>query len=301
MEVAVDPGSGLPEPLEASEAAPSSEGPDLARAAGERRAQPGSGNHLITVMSPKGGTGKTTIATNLGVTLARRHPGEVVVVDLDLQFGDVGGALRLLPDSTIADIAARWPVDSVGVKLHLTEHHTGLLALCAPEDPAQADDVEPAHVESILALLSVSFRYVIVDSEPGLSEHVLSALDCSTDIAMVCSTDVHSVRGLRKAMRTLDLIGMTAARRHLVINRADAKVNLTIAEIESAVGCGADVLVPSAREIVLAVNEGVPVAETGSPPQVVRAFEQLADRFEEAAAAADSAGGFGRLFRRGER
>ena len=257
--------------------------------------------YVITVMSPKGGTGKTTIATNLAVALEQRHPGEVVVVDIDLQFGDVGGALRLLPDTTIVDLAHRWPVDSVGIKLHLTQHHTGLLALCAPEDPADADEVSAAHIESILALLSASFRYVVVDSDPGLSEGGLSALDCSTDVVMVCSTDVHSVRGLRKATTVMDLIGMTRPRRHFVLNRADAKVNLTIDDIESAVGRRADVLVPVSREIAIGANEGTPIVEAGTPPNVVRAFEQLVARFEPIPELATSAGGIGRLFRRSER
>ena len=242
------------------------------------------GHKIITILSPKGGAGKTTTATNLAVGLARRHPRQVVLVDIDLQFGDVAGVLRLSPEATFSDVVRRWPMDAGTLKLQLAPHHSELFALCAPSNPAEADEITATHVEGVLSALSTCFRYVIVDTDPGLSERVLSALDVSTDVVMVCGTDVPSVRGLRKALDALDLIGMHEPTRHFALNRADAKTNLPTADIEASIGHTVDVTIPSSRDVVLATNEGVPIMESQSNPAIVASFERLCDRFEISAA-----------------
>lgn len=234
-------------------------------------------SRIITILSPKGGAGKTSTAANLAIGLARHHPREVVLVDLDLQFGDVASNLRLSPKATITDIARRWPVDTAQLKLALTGHHTGLYTLCAPLNPAEADEITAEQVSWILRALRQTVRYVIVDTDPGLSERVLSALDVSTDIVLVCSTEVPSIRGLRKALEALDVVGLTEARRVFLLNRADAKVGLDEADIERTVGQSVDIRVPSSLDMVLATNDGVPVLESGKNQGLVKAFEHLAD------------------------
>jgi len=236
-------------------------------------------SRIITILSPKGGAGKTTAATNLAVGLAKVHPKEVVLVDLDLQFGDVASNLRLSPTSTITDVVRRWPCDSAQLKLALTPHHTGLYTLCAPLNPAEADEIVAEHVTGIIRALHRSFRYVVVDTDPGLSERVLSALDVSTDMVMICSTEVPSIRGLKKALEALDVIGLTTAQRLLVLNRSDAKVGVDIDALERTVGHRVDIRVPSSIDVVLATNDGIPVMESERNPDLVRAFQGLVDQF----------------------
>jgi pilus assembly protein CpaE len=236
-------------------------------------------SRIITILSPKGGAGKTSSATNLAVGLAKKHPREVVLVDLDLQFGDVASNLRLQPTSTILDLARAWPVDSAQVKLALTKHSSGLYTLCAPLSPAEADEITAEHVIGVLRALHRSFKFVIVDTDPGLSERVLSALDVSTDMVMICSTEVPSIRGLKKALEALDVVGLTTARRVLVLNRSDAKVGVDIDQLERTIGRAVDVRVPSSIDMVLATNDGIPVMESGRNPALVRAFEQLVEQF----------------------
>ena len=236
-------------------------------------------SRIITILSPKGGAGKTTAATNLAVGLAKVHPKEVVLIDLDLQFGDVASNLRLSPTSTITDVVRRWPCDSAQLKLALTPHHTGLYTLCAPLNPAEADEILAEHVIGVIRALRRSFRYVVVDTDPGLSERVLSALDVSTDMVMICSTEVPSIRGLKKALEALDVIGLTDARRMLVLNRSNAKVGVDIDALERTVGHRVDVRVPSSIDMVLATNDGIPVMESERNPELVRAFQELVDLF----------------------
>lgn len=256
-------------------------------------------NRIITILSPKGGSGKTTVGVNLAVELAARHPREVVLLDLDLQFGDVAGVLRLSPKNTIGGIARRWPVDSANLKLALTPHNSGLYTLCAPLTPAEADDVTAAHVAGVVSVLHQSFPYVIVDTDPGLSERVLSALDMCTDVVMVCATDVPSIQGLAKALEALDVVGLTAPRRHFLLNRSDAKVGVDLDEIEKTVGAPIDVRVPSSIDVVKATNGGVPIMQSRSNDAIVKSFERLADRFDSSANAADAPSSGGRrLFKR---
>jgi pilus assembly protein CpaE len=236
-------------------------------------------NRIITILSPKGGAGKTTAATNLAVGLAKHHPKDVVLVDLDLQFGDVASNLRLSPASTITDVVRRWPCDTTQLKLALTPHHTGLYTLCAPLNPAEADEITAEHVSGIIRALHRSFTHVVVDTDPGLTERVLSALDVSTDMVMICSTEVPSIRGLKKALDALDVIGLTSARRLLVLNRSDARVGVDVDALERTVGQRVDVRVPSSIDMVLATNDGVPVMESERNPELVRAFQGLVHHF----------------------
>lgn len=236
-------------------------------------------SRIITILSPKGGAGKTSSATNLAVGLAKKYPREVVLVDLDLQFGDVASNMRLQPTTTIIDLARAWPVDSAQVKLALTSHSCGLYTLCAPLNPAEADEITADHVTGVLRALHRSFRFVVVDTDPGLSERVLSALDVSTDMVMICSTEVPSIRGLKKALEALDVVGLTTARRILVLNRSNAKVGVDIDQLERTIGRAVDVRVPSSIDMVLATNDGIPVMESGRNPDLVRAFEHLVEQF----------------------
>ena len=236
-------------------------------------------SRIITILSPKGGAGKTSTATNLAVGLAKKFPKEVVLVDLDLQFGDVASNLRLHPTSTLVDVTRAWPVDSAQVKMALTSHPCGLYTLCAPLNPAEADEITADHVTGVLRALHRSFRFVIVDTDPGLSERVLSALDVSTDMVMICSTEVPSIRGLKKALEALDVVGLTTARRVLLLNRSDAKVGVDIDQLERSLGCQVDVRVPSSIDMVLATNNGSPIMESNRNLDLVRAFEQLVAQF----------------------
>lgn len=260
----------------------------------------GAVHRLITILSPKGGSGKTTVGTNLAVSLALRHPRKVVLVDLDLQFGDVASVLRLQPTTTIGDIARRWPLDSANLKLTLTPHQSGLYTLCAPLTPAEADDVAAEHVAGVLQVLHRSFEYVVVDTDPGLSERVLSALDVCTDLVMVCATDVPSIQGLSKALEALDVIGLTGPGRHFLLNRADAKVGLDFDDIERMIGVPIDIRVPSSIDMVKATNGGVPIMMSRTNDSIVSAFEALTDMFDnDSSGSSDGTlGGARRLFKR---
>lgn len=236
-------------------------------------------HRVITVTAPKGGAGKSVIATNLAAGLASVEPGRVVIVDLDLQFGDVAGGLQLSPEKTIAGAARTPSMDVTSLKAFLTPHPMDLYALCAPNSPAEADDVSADSVASIVRLLSEEFRYVVVDTPAGLGEHSLAVFDVTTDFVLVGNMDVPTVRALRKELDVLDELGLVRAPRHFVLSRSDSRVGLDQRDVEATVGMKVGVAIPSSRSVPLAFNQGVPLVTSDPKSPVSRALMELVRRF----------------------
>lgn len=237
---------------------------------------------VITVMSPKGGAGKTTVATNLAVRLGVAAPGRVALMDLDLQFGDAGSALGLGPQSTVADAARASSLDSTSLKVFLEPRPGGIYLLAGPHLPAEADDIESASVGHMIDILASEFDYVVIDTASGLDEYGLAAADKSDDLVLICATDVPSVRGMRKALDAFDLLGMTGPRRHLVLNRADARVGLSPKDVQTTLGVTFDASIPSSRSVPISTNQGSPVVESESRSLVAKALTQFCDSFVSA-------------------
>jgi pilus assembly protein CpaE len=235
---------------------------------------------VITVASPKGGVGKTTVSANLAIGLTAAAPQSTVLVDLDVQFGDVASALGLAPEYALPDVA-HGPAaeDTMVLKTFLTQHPSGLYAVCGAESPAAGDTVTGADVSRLLTSLAREFRYVVVDTAPGLSEQTLAALDRATDVVMVTSMDVPGVRGLRKELDVLRELCMIPAGRHVVMNLADAKGGLSVRDVETAIGTGVDVVIPRSAAVPVSTNQGVPIVAGGRKDPAARELRRLVSRF----------------------
>lgn len=235
---------------------------------------------VIIVASPKGGTGKTTVATNLAVGLARREPHSTVLVDLDVQFGDVASALQLRPDYSLTDaVAGPSSQDAMVLKTFLGLHATGLYALCAPDAPATGSHVTADQISKLLDLLALHFRYVVVDTAPGLGEHVLAALDRATDIVQVCGLDVPSVRGLRKELDVLAELGISPLAYTIVLNFADRHGGLSVRDVEGTIGRSVDIILPPSRAVLIATNHGIPLLQNDARNPVTKELRRLVARF----------------------
>jgi pilus assembly protein CpaE len=235
---------------------------------------------VITVASPKGGVGKTTVSANLAIGLTAAAPQSTVLVDLDVQFGDVASALGLAPEYALPDVA-HGPAaeDTMVLKTFLTQHPSGLYAVCGAESPAAGDTVTGADVSRLLTSLAREFRYVVVDTAPGLSEQTLAALDRATDVVMVTSMDVPGVRGLRKELDVLRELCMIPAGRHVVMNLADARGGLSVRDVETAIGTGVDVVIPRSAAVPVSTNQGVPIVAGGRKDPAARELRRLVSRF----------------------
>ncbi|SNR66979.1 AAA family ATPase [Blastococcus mobilis] len=235
---------------------------------------------VITIASPKGGVGKTTVSTNLAIGLTAAAPQSTVLVDLDVQFGDVASALSLVPEYTLPD-AVRGPAseDTMVLKTFLTQHPSGLYAVCGAESPAAGDTVTGEDVTRLLASLAREFRYVVVDTAPGLSEQTLAALDRATDVIMLTSMDVPGVRGLRKELDVLRELAMIPAGRHIVMNFADPKGGLTVRDVETTIGAGVDVVLPRSKAVPASTNQGVPILQSNRRDPMAKEMRRLVSRF----------------------
>lgn len=236
---------------------------------------------VIAVMSPKGGVGKTTVATNLAVGLGKATPMSVVIVDLDLQFGDVASGLLLEPEFTITDaVMGAASQDSMVLKTYLTVHPAGIYALCAPRSPVEMDRITAAHVTHLLNQLRQEFQYIVVDTAPGLGEHVLATLEQATDAVWICGMDVPSIRGMRTGFQILEDLGLVPEQRHIVLNMADRRAGLTLKDVEATIGVPVDVVLPRSRTLPFSTNKGVPVLQEGNRDPAAKGLRQLVDRFK---------------------
>ncbi|WP_442543650.1 AAA family ATPase [Arthrobacter sp. KN11-1C] len=242
--------------------------------------RPGAGR-IISVMSPKGGVGKTTVTTNLAVGLGKIAPMGVVVLDLDLQFGDVASGLMLEPERTLADAVQRAAVqDSMVLKSYLSVHPAGIYALCAPLNPVDSDKISGPQVAHLIQQLSTEFQFVVVDTAPGLGEHVLATLEVATDSVWICGMDIPSIRGLRTGFSILNEIGLLSEHRHVVLNFADRRTGLSLKDVEATIGCPVDIVLPRSRTLPYSTNKGVPLLQDGTRDPASKGLTQLVDRFK---------------------
>jgi pilus assembly protein CpaE len=229
---------------------------------------------VVVVVSPKGGSGKTTVAANLAVAMAAAV-GTVVVVDLDVHFGDVEVALGLDPLYRLDDAVARRA--GTGEMDHLlTPHASGVVSLCAPADPVAADHLPPDGVMEVLDRLVALGRPMVVDTSAGITEFTLGALDRATEVVVVSSTDVPSVRGAVKLLDMMGPLGLDTSSVHLVVNRSTARNGLTVADAEATLRRAAEVQVPEDRAVAAGMNAGVPLVTSHPRATASAAFNRLA-------------------------
>jgi pilus assembly protein CpaE len=230
---------------------------------------------VITVMSAKGGSGKTVVATNLAMLLTRHtDPKRVAIVDADLQFGDVGLVLQLEPKLTLVNAAHELHrLDDSLLESLMVRHPSGLRVLAAPLEPAFADEVSTAAMTEILQRLRTMFEYVVVDTASLLDELLLSILERSDQVLLVVDMDLPSIKNAKLALETLRLLKFPLGKIKVILNRGNAKVRLDVSEIERSLQMKVTAAVPSDAMVPASVNEGVPVVVSNPKSKVAKGFE----------------------------
>ena len=224
---------------------------------------PGGAMHqgrIVTVFSPKGGVGKTTVSVNLALALADRGARKVCLVDLDLAFGDVAITLQLFPSHTMEHaIGSEDALDPSLVESLLTRHADSVMVLAAPHHPDVRERVTPMLVSRILKALRESFDFIVVDTAPAFDEQTLTALDETDECVVIATLDVPTLKNVKVALETLEMLDIAREHRHLLLNRADDNVGLGAERVESILGMPVATMVTSSMDIAAATNAGQPL------------------------------------------
>ena len=235
---------------------------------------------VVTVFSAKGGCGKTTISTNLGAALADKGRRSVVIVDLDLAFGDVAIALQLFPSHTIADAVSLGEknLDIGGLQALLTPHSPGLTTLVAPVEPGAAETIPASLVTRIIEVLRENFDFVVIDTPPAFDDQVLAAFDLSDTVVLLATLDIPALKNLKLTLETLELLNYPRERWKIVLNRSDSKVGLAVSEVEKTLRTPITAQIPSSRDVPASINRGVPIMLDDPKHAVSVAIREFAER-----------------------
>jgi MinD-like ATPase involved in chromosome partitioning or flagellar assembly len=234
---------------------------------------------VIAVIAPKGGQGKTTLAINLAAGLAEVAPNSVVLVDADVQFGDVANGLEIPLDRTLIDLVGGH-VDELVLKTSLSRHRDGFFVIPAPANPEDGERVSAAGLGELLSRLSEIFRYIVVDTTPGLGEHSLAVIESATDAIVVTNMGVPSLRAVHSELGILRTLGLLPDRRVLVLNFVDRASGLTLKDVATIVGVAPDIVVPRSSAVLLSSNRGEPVIHREPRDSASRAIRELVARID---------------------
>jgi pilus assembly protein CpaE len=244
---------------------------------------PAAGGKVVTVFSPKGGSGKTMLATNLAVAAARSGR-RTLLVDLDLQFGDSALTLAVTPRATIADLAASGgtiDVDKLTAFVS-TDPRSGLAVLPAPRQPEEADVVSQAVLAAVLDAARISYQAIVIDTGPLFDSAMLTALDQTDRLLLVCNPEVTSLKNVRIGLETIDRLGFDGDRVSLVANRVGAPGALERSDIEHALEAAIAYELPDDPAVPAAVNRALPIVLADEKSKFSRALGKLAsDVFKE--------------------
>lgn len=232
-----------------------------------------------TIFSPKGGVGKSVLTANLAVEVRKRTHKRVLIIDLDLQFGDISLLLNVAPKSTIAHIAELAPaqMDAEFIEAHISDSSSGVRVLAAPLKPEYAEVVTPQIVQQILEIVKDLYDYIFIDTVPNFGAEVLAALDISDEIFMLVAPDFLALKNVTLGLAVMDTLNYTPDKISLILNRAHSLSSIRIKDVERGLQKNILMEIPSDGETVVAsVNRGQPLVLSHPGSSVAKAIGELA-------------------------
>jgi len=218
------------------------------------------GGHVITVFSPKGGTGKTVLATNMAVAVARQKKGKVLLLDLDLQFGDAAVMLGITPERTLHDLVnAPGELDSEKLTGFATRHPAGFDVLAAPLRPDEAEFIPESKIVNLLTVARQSYDTIIVDTAPFFYGPMLATLDNTEELFLVCVPELPTLKNAYVTLRTLELLSFPTDRVRVIMNRSTLRQGLKTKDVEPVLGRSIGFELPEDEAVQAALNTGTAV------------------------------------------
>jgi pilus assembly protein CpaE len=234
---------------------------------------------VVTVYSPKGGVGVTTLAVNLALTL-NNEDTRVVIVDANLQFGDVAVFVNEQGKNTIADLAPRADeLDPEIVEEVLRTHpSTGLRILAAPTRPEAAERITSGQFSKIIEYLRQMYAYIVIDAASMLTDVTLASMDASDIVVLVTTQDIPSIKNTRLFMDLLQTLGIGRERIVFTVNKYDKRISITPERIGENLKQKVATVIPlDERTVIPAVNRGVPFVIDNNTQPAARAIFGLAE------------------------
>jgi pilus assembly protein CpaE len=239
-------------------------------------ARPTRNAHVFTVFSTKGGSGKTVIATNLAVCFARQGK-RTLLVDLDLHSGDDALVLGLSPRWTVLDLVQS-PGDLDAEKLagFVTKHSSGVDLLPAPTRPDEEELVAIDRLEPLMEVVRTSYDVVVIDTSSQFSPATLLAIDHTDTLILVGASDVPTIKSLKIALETLELLEVSLADVRILMNRSGAKVGLEDRDVERTLRREITYTLASDKAVPVSVNRGQPVVLDNPRSRVAKSLYDMA-------------------------
>src|SRR5678815_4412476 len=263
--------------------------------------EPKKRGRAVAVFSPKGGCGTSLIATNLAMT--QKSP--TVLVDLNLQSGDLELLLGLKPKFSLADVVEnRDRLDDALLASYITPHSKNVSLLAAPTKAESAEDIEPKHIYEVMELLRHRFDNVIIDTPHSFDSVTISALDHADQILVVLTLEIHAIRSTRRALEIFDRLGYPRKKVRLIVNRWGKNIDLNQKQVEDFLGERVVGYIQSDyRAAVNSINLGQPLVESAPASKVTADLRNIAGKlfdgtFEQAATPSGEKRSFNSIFRR---
>ena len=232
---------------------------------------------VLTVFNTKGGVGKSTIATNLSVALHQLTNKKIVLLDFDLQFGDVGAMLNIIPRQTITELVQ--DIDDINpqtIERYLHSHKSGVKVLPAPLRPEFAELIKAEHIEKIVKILKENYDYIVIDTAPLFNDINLSILDVSDQILLVLALDLPTVKNTKLTLEVIESLNYKAKTK-VILNRSSDEVGLRCDDVEKTLDMKVSSHIPSHGKIVVAsLNKGVPFVISNPGTKIADSLFDLA-------------------------
>ena len=233
---------------------------------------------LLTFFSTKGGVGKTTLAANLAVALAKKGK-RTLLIDASLQFGDVAITLNQNAAKNIYTLVEKGEFDEDDIERHITKHPSGLKLLLAPSEPAFAEAIKPEHIKKVLEHLTATYQYIIFDTAPHIGAIELSILDQTDLVLLMATLEISSLKNTKLCLKTLSDIKFDTEKLKLVLNKDLPNVGISCQDIAEGLQIPVFATVPMDSETAQrALNQGEPFVVKFPDSTLSLAIQQMVEK-----------------------
>ncbi|NLI54203.1 MAG: AAA family ATPase [Clostridiales bacterium] len=229
---------------------------------------------VVACYSPKGGVGKTTIAVNIAYALASMNK-KVALIDLSLQFGDVGVFLDITKGDTIADMVEERTFELSTIRSYLIRHQSGIMVMLSSNSPEYAELIRPEHIESILSTLRTEFDYVVLDMGVSLGDSAISAFEIADSILFIVNEDIAALHDAKRSLKVMEALNLQD-KTSIVVNK-DGVSTIKVGDVTRLLDMKPVLVVPfDIKSAVMAVNRGIPMLNCASRSKASQAIRTYA-------------------------